>query len=256
MKKYLLFLTVCLFILFQPGCTNKASKKQSAAADVDTQTVADTGFTGIKQFYSKKTLTYEATFKNGVREGLMKSYYPSGKLRQTFWYRNGMKEDTAVWFYEEGNIFRKTPFRRDSMNGIQIQYYKSGAIRAKMSFVNGLRTPWLEEYTSDGRKITDYPTVTIRTKDNYQTNGTYDIYLGLDRKNIKVNFYAGEFVDSLFTPKKLVKINATDFTGFIQLRKSNSQGRGWIGIISEISTSLGNKQLVYNKVTLPYNDLR
>jgi hypothetical protein len=256
MKKNILCLVTIIFILTQPACTNKGSKKQSAVVPADTQIVADTGYTGIKQYFSGRTISYEATFKNGVRNGLMRSFYPSGKLRQTFWYENGMKEDTAVWFYEEGSIFRKTPFRRDSMNGVQIQYYKSGAIRARMKFVDGLRTPWLEEFTSDGRKITDYPAVKVRIKDDYQNNGTFSIYLELDKKNIKVNFYYGEFTDSLFAPKMVKKINTSDFSGLLQLRKSNSPGQGWAGIISEISTSLGNKLIVYNKVQLPYNDLR
>jgi antitoxin component YwqK of YwqJK toxin-antitoxin module len=256
MKKNILFLGIIIFILTQLSCNNKGGKKQSTVVPADTQTVADTGYTGIKQYYSRSTLSYEATFRNGVRQGLMRSFYPGGKVRQTFWYENGMKEDTAVWFYEEGNIFRKTPFKRDSMNGVQIQYYKSGVVRARMNFVNGLRTPWLEEFTNDGKKITDYPVVIVRTKDDYQNNGTYSIYLELDKKNIKVNFYYGEFTDGLFAPKMLKKKNTTDFSGLLQLRKSNSPGQGWAGIISEISTSLGNKLIVYNKVQLPYTDLR
>jgi len=256
MKKNILLFLAAVLILIQPGCTGKSTKKQESVAAADKQSVADTGYTGIKQFYSKSTLTYEATFKNGIREGLMKSYYPSGKVRQTFWYKNGMKEDTAVWFYEEGNIFRKTPFKRDSMNGVQIQYYHSGALRAKMEFVNGLRKPWLEEYTNDGGKVSDYPAVTIKTKDNYQKDGTYNIYLELNKKNIKVNFYSGEYTDGLFAPKTLKKINSSDFTGYIQLKKSSTAGQGSVGIISEFTTALGNKMIVYNKVTLPYNDLR
>jgi hypothetical protein len=256
MKNITILLTTCVVILLSQGCGNKGSSKQSVVNPADTQTVADTGFTGIRQYYSQRFLSYEVTLKNGVRQGLMKTFYPSGKIRQTFWYENGMKEDTAVWFYEEGKIFRKTPFKRDSMNGMQIQYYKSGAIRAKMSFVNGLRTPFLEEFTNDGKKITDYPAVVIKTRDNYLKNGTYSISLELDRKNIKVNFYTGELTDGLFVPKSLKKINSSEFAGFLQLVKAQSQGQNSAGIISEISTQLGNKLIVYNKVALPYNDLR
>jgi antitoxin component YwqK of YwqJK toxin-antitoxin module len=256
MKKGILLLASIVLILTQLSCGNKGGKKQSDVVQADTQTVADTGYTGIKQYFSKSTLSYEATFRNGVREGLMRSFYPNKKVRQTFWYEKGLKEDTAVWFYEEGNIFRKTPFKRDSMNGTQIQYYKSGVVRAKMNFVNGLRTPWIEEFTNDGKKITDYPAVVIRTEDDYQKNGTFSIYVELNKKNVKVNFYYGEFTDGLFAPKLLKKINITDFSGLLQLRKGNAPAQGWAGIISEISTSLGNKLIVYNKVQLPYTDLR
>jgi hypothetical protein len=257
MKNSIQFLFTLVIIISIQSCGSRGGKKQPEVNPADTQSVADTGYTGIKQYYSKSTLTYEATFRNGVREGLMRSFYPDGKVRQTFWYRNGMKEDTAIWFYEEGPIFRKTPFRRDSMNGIQSQYYKSGALRAKMNFVNGLRTPYLEEFTSDGKKIKDYPLVVITIKDDYMKNGNYSIYLALDKKNIKANFYRGEFTEEgLFAPKGLQKLNNSETTGYLQLKKNSSPGQGWVGIISEISTTLGNRQIVYNKLVLPYNDLK
>jgi antitoxin component YwqK of YwqJK toxin-antitoxin module len=186
----------------------------------------------------------------------MKTYYQSGKLRQTFWYVNGLREDTAIWYHEDGAIFRKTPFKRDSMNGVQIQYYKSGKIRAKLDYVDGLRKPYLEEFKEDGKKITDYPQVIVKTKDNYNQDGTYKIDLSLSKPGVKVTFYRGDLVDGLFDPKKVKKISNTETTGSLLLSKSSSQGPGYVGIISEISTTMGNKLLVYNKVTLPYADLK
>jgi hypothetical protein len=238
------------------GCLNKGGKKTGDEPAADTSTVADTGFTGIKQFYSKNFLSYEAEYKNGVRQGLMKTFYPSGKLRQTFWYVNGMREDTAIWYHEDGAIFRKTAFKRDSMNGLQIQYYKSGKIRAKLEYVDGLRKPYLEEFRENGTKVTDYPTVVITPKDEYSLNGTYRINLELNKKEVKVNFYRGDYIDGLFVPKKLIRVNNTETTGSIVLVKGAAGGPGYVGIIAEINTSMGNKMLVYNKVTLPYRDLK
>jgi hypothetical protein len=254
MKKIIAAVIILSILLALEGCSNKGGKKGSDG-DSDSSAVADTGYTGIKQYYSKSSLTYEVTFKNGVRQGIMKTYYPTGKLRQTFWYENGMREDTAVWYYEDGTIFRKTPFKRDSINGTQIQYYKSGKVRAKLGFVDGLRTPFLEEFTSDGKKITDYPSVVVRTDDNYNLNGTFQIFVELDRQGVKSNFYRGDFVDGLFMPKKLKKINSSETTGFIKLEKTGTQGPGYVGIISEIMTSLGNRHLVYKRVELPHKDL-
>jgi hypothetical protein len=257
MKSHLALIPILIIILIISGnCTGKGTSGKKEAGDYDTLSVPDTGYTGIKQYYSKNTLTYEVTFKNSVRHGLMKTFYPDGKLRQTFWYENGMKEDTAIWFYEDGKIFRKTAFKRDSMNGMQIQYYKSGKVKAKLEFENGLRKPYLEEFTMDGKKVTDYPSVIINTTDNYAQNGSYIISVGLSKKDIKANFYQGDYIDGLFAPKKLKKINSSESTGFIKLQKSGSPGQNYVGIIAEISTAMGNKLLVYNKVELPYNDLK
>jgi len=253
-----LFFTILISL---EGCLNKSGQKKNSDTAADTSTVADTGFTGIKQYFSKNFLSYEAEFKNGVRQGLMKTYYPSGKLRQTFWYENGLREDTAVWFHEDGAIFRKTAFKRDSMNGMQIQYYKSGKVRAKLEYVDGLRKPYLEEWKEDGRKITDYPTVVINTKDDYSLNGTYRINLELNKKDVKVTFYRGDYINGLFVPGKLIKLNNkkssdNETTATLLLVKGSGAGPGYVGIIAEINTTMGNKMLVYNKVTLPYSDLK
>jgi len=255
MKKTILLFLGFIPVLYFSGCTDKGQKK-SKEETVEEVSVPDTGYTGIKQYYSGKFLSQEIEFKNGVRHGLMKTfYYPSGKLYQTIQYRNGLKEDTAIWYYEDGKVFRKTPFRRDSMNGVQIQYYRSGRVKAKLEFENGLRKPYLEEFTNDGKKITDYPEVVIKTKDEYKQNGTYKIYLSLNKKNIKVNFYRGGYVNGLFDPKKVAKVNDTDYTGFIQLKKTGTPGQNYVEIIAEISTPLLNKLLVNKKIELPYNDL-
>ena len=256
MKKLIPAILIITILISLEGCLNKGGQKKSDETVTETSNAADTGFTGIRQYFSKNFLSYEATYQNGVRNGIMRTFYPSGKLRQTFWYKNGIREDTAVWYHEDGVVFRKTAFKRDSMNGMQIQYYKSGKVRAKLEYVDGLRKPYLEEFKEDGKKVADYPVVVIKTKDEYSINGTYKINLELNKKDVKVTFYRGDYIDGLFAPKKLVKINNSETTGYLQLAKGTAAVPGYVGIIAEISTSMGNKLLVYNKVTLPYSDLK
>ncbi len=50
--------------------------------------VPDTGYTGIKKYMSGNYVVKEVTFKNGVREGLMKTFYQTGEVRTR---RSGMK---------------------------------------------------------------------------------------------------------------------------------------------------------------------
>ena len=202
-------------------CSNNSGKK-SAKGEGDSGNVtnaADTGYNGITQYFSQGRLVKEVTFKNGIRQGLMKTFDASGKLYQTFWYENGKRQDTAVWFFEDGKIFRKTPFKDDSINGIQIQYYKSGNVRARLGFENGLRTTYLEEFESTGQKISGYPELVIRTSDEYNQNGTFKIVLGLSKKNSRANFYVGELINGLFNPKKCMKVNDSESTGIITLEQ-------------------------------------
>jgi antitoxin component YwqK of YwqJK toxin-antitoxin module len=256
MKSIITFFTICIALLLTSGCLNKGQHEQVTGEDSDTYTVADTGFTGIKQYYSKNLLSAEATYKNGVRQGLMKTYTQDGKLNQTFWYENNLREDTAVWYYENGRPFRKTPFKNDTMNGTQIQYYRNGMVRARLKFEKGLRIPYLEEFSSDGKKITAYPELVVRTRDDYQKNGTYTIYLGLNQSGVKANYYRGDYINGLFNPKKLTRINSSETTGVITLNRTGQKGTGYVHVIAEISTRLGNRYLVDKRIDLPYNDLK
>src|ERR1035437_1613016 len=111
-----LFLILAVFLI--TGCHGKGPAKKELQAVADSVTVPDTGYTGISQYMSGKTLYKEVTFKNGVREGLMKSFYQTGEVRQTFIYKNGLREDSSIWFYQEGQPFRSTPYKNDTIDGI------------------------------------------------------------------------------------------------------------------------------------------
>ena len=258
MKTNTILLIIIILLTLNAGCVNKGNKKSAPENKnpAATSTIADTGFTGIKRYYSHELLAREVTFKNGVIQGLMKTYLSDGKLYQTFWYRNGVREDTAKWYFDDGKVFRTTPFKNDSMNGIQTQYYRNGKIRAKLNFVNGARTPYLEEFLSDGTKITSYPDLVVKTKDEYKQNGTFKIWLDLTDRKVKATYYRGEYINGLFYPKKYTKLNSSETTGYLELKKSGIPKSNDVGVIAEISTQLGNKYLLYKKLDLPYNDLK
>ena len=86
MKTFSYSIIIILALLLIGSCGGKSGIKKDLQSGNDTTSVADTGYTGIKQYMSGQYLVKEVTFKNGVREGLMKSFYMSGRLRQTFWY--------------------------------------------------------------------------------------------------------------------------------------------------------------------------
>jgi hypothetical protein len=257
MKTKIILLFILVLITFSPGCLNNTKKKASSENinPVDTTTVADTGFTGIKKYFSKERLVKDVTFKNGVRHGLMKTYSIDGVLYQTFWYENGKIQDTAKMYFPDGRVFRKTPFKDDSAHGVQTQYYGSGKVRARINFVNGSRTPELEEFDGNGKKITGYPDLVVRIKDDYNTNGSYKIYLELTKKNVKATYYKGEYINGLFNSKKYKNINSSETTGYIELRKSAEPGKNYVGVIAEILTPLGNRYLVFKKIDIPYSNL-
>src|SRR5450759_2155860 len=173
MKKISVSIVIIFSMLFIFGCTGKGTSKKETKAAIDTVTVPDTGYTGIKQYMSGQLKIKEVTFKNGIREGLMKSFYQDGIMRQSFWYEKGLREDSAKWYYEGGQVFRATPYKHDTVDGTQKQYYRNGRLKANLIFKKGLRTQNLEEFTTDGKLITGYPSLVVNIRDEYKTKGIY-----------------------------------------------------------------------------------
>jgi antitoxin component YwqK of YwqJK toxin-antitoxin module len=254
MKNNTTLFVIIILLTLNAGCQTKTKNKSLSGKEKIEAAVAEAD--SLVRSYSGSWLVKEVPYKNGKRQGLMKTYNTTGTLYQTFWYENGLRQDTAKLYFEDGKVFRTTPFKDDTAHGIQTQYYKSGAVKAKLNFVNGLRTPYLEEFDAAGKKIENYPDLVIRTKDEYSQNGTFKIYLELTNKDTKANYYRGEYIDGLFNPKKCIKINSSETAGYLELSKSANSGSNSVGIIAEILTTFGNRYLVYKKIDLPYNNLK
>jgi antitoxin component YwqK of YwqJK toxin-antitoxin module len=255
MNKHSLSFILIISLLLFAGCNNKKQQKKVNKANPETTAEPDTGFTGIKQYKSRNLLIKEVTFKNGVRDGLMKSFYMGGQLYQTFWYENGLKEDSARWYYLEGQLFRTTPYKHDTVNGIQKQFYRDGKLKAKIGYSKGMRTMFFQEFTPEGKLVGQYPEITVAIQDNYKNNGTYTINLGLNDKNTKVKFFCGGIIDERFDTTKCKYIKPINEKSFVILKKSNKQGPDHLDIVASITTLFGNKYLEYKKIDLPYNDL-
>jgi hypothetical protein len=248
-------LLMILTISFIISCTGKGPGKKELQPITDSISVHDTGYTGIKQYMSGKTLVKEVTFKNGVREGLMKSFYQTGEVRQTFWYEKGLREDSSLWYYQEGQKFRATPYKRDTIDGIQKQFYRNGRLRAKLGYSKGLRTTFFQEFTPEGKIISGYPALIVSVADNYNTNGTYKISLALSDKATGVRYWRGELLNGLFDTAHCKRINTFRGIGSLDLKKTGSRKASYVGVIAEILTNFGNNYLAYKKIELPYDDL-
>jgi hypothetical protein len=251
MKK-LSYLSVVFLILFAAtGCTGKGSGKKVS----ETSTVPDTGFTGIKRYTSRNYLIKEVTFKNGVRQGLMKTFYQDGLLRQTFWYENNLREDSSCWYYPNGKLFRTTPYKHDTIDGIQKQFYGSGDIKAKIGYRKGFRTEFFQEFEKNGKLFRDYPEVVVGLIDEYKSKGVYHIMLSLSDKSKKVKFYRGDFTDGRFDTTMVKSIKTIDGKAVLDLKITGSPKPDSVNIIIEISTLYSNRYLISKKISLPYNDL-
>ena len=229
---------------------------QNESITSDEPAVADTGFTGIRNYFSGGgILTYDVTLKNGVRHGLMRSYYKEGQVRLTYWYENGLREDSAKWYHPDGQLFRSTPYVRDTIHGIQVQYFRNGRVKAKLGYEKGHRTFFFEEYMANGKLMKDYPDVIVTTKDNYNSNGSYNISLKLSNASKDVNYFQGDFSKGVYDTAAVAPIKTVNGVGDLTLRKSSSQTKPYVEILASILTGYGNRYLLVKRIDLPYIDL-
>lgn len=258
MKRYISIILILSGLLLITACTGKGSlrKESKPGSETDTTAVPDTGYTGIKKYYSGKLLVKEVTFKNGVRDGEMKTYYQGGQLYQTFWYKNGLREDSARWYYLEGQVFRSTPYKHDTVDGIQKQYYRNGKLKAKIYYVKGKRSPLLEEYTLERKLVGNYPDINYTINDNYKAGGKVRINLELTDKQKKVRFYRGEFTNGVFDSVKCIRLKPIGGKNFLDLKKTGTPQKDYVGVIAVILTDFGNNFISYKKIDLPYQDLK
>jgi hypothetical protein len=251
MKTFSGILFTTLAILILSGCIGKNRAKLETGAESDTIPVPDS----VVKYFSKDLLLKEVSFRNGVRNGLTKTYYPGGQLYQTFWYVDDLKEDSAKWFYTEGQLFRATPYNHDTIDGIQKQYFRTGELRAKIRYKKGFRTLEFEEFTREGKVIKNYPEIVINLKDTYKTDGRYTLNLELSDKSTRVKFYAGVFTDEIFDTTAIKPIRTIEGKATLVLSKTGLPKGGNLGIIAEFTTPYSNRHFLIKNIELLYNDL-
>lgn len=255
MKLHYSSLLLILALVLNPGCKGKDGSGKTSGTGNDTTSVSDTGFTGIKQYMSGGHVAMETNFRNGVKHGITKTFYASGRLRGTLLYENGLREDSAKWYFEEGQIFRTTPYKSDTVDGIQKQYFRNGKLKAIIGYKKGLRTFEFEEYDNQGKKVVGYPELIVSTKDQYNANGIYSISLSLSDKSAKVKYFRGDFGNGLFDSTRCEKIKIINGAGTLDLKKTGTSQKGTVEVLASILTFYGNNYLLTKKIELPYKDL-
>ena len=217
--------------------------------------VPDTGYTGVKNYIRDDIKVKESTFKNGIREGMTRTFYKGGALEQEIPYSCDKKNGEAKWYYPDGKLFRTTPYLNDTIHGEQIQYYKSGRVKARLGYTDGKRMPGIEEYTMDGVKVTDYPDIRFRVNDRYAERGLYKIFIEMTDMAENVKYYRGDYVNGLVDLDSLVPLLQTATTGYLDLQKTPGHQADSVVAVASYLTPFGNRLYYRLAIPLPYKDL-
>lgn len=250
--RQLTILTIAFMVLLMSACgggTGQEGGRKRAGHE------PDTGYTGVRNYIRDNIKLREVTFKNGLREGMTRTYYKGGALEQEIPYSGDKKNGEAKWYYPDGKLFRTTPYTNDTIHGEQIQYYKSGRVKARLSYRDGKRSPGIEEYMMSGEKVTNYPEIGYRVNDRYEERGLYKIFVEFSDMAENVKYYRGDYVDGLVDMDSLTLLLQTATTGYLDLQKTPGHHADSVVVIGSYLTQFGNRLYYRLPVPLPYKDL-
>lgn len=92
---------------------------------------------------------------NGQRQGLWKEYYANGKLKAQGAYLNDLRNGEWEFYYANGSIEQKGEYNDAGKPvGKWLWYYSNGALLREENFRNGLLDGVTTEYDLDGKIIT------------------------------------------------------------------------------------------------------
>jgi len=71
-----------------------------------------------------------------------------------------------------------------------------------------------------------------------------------------VKFYRGDPAGEVIDTSKYDLLNTDYGKAFIDLKKSGTPQKEYVGVVAEILTDFGNKYFTSEKIKLPYKDLK
>lgn len=118
----------------------------------------------------------EVTFKDGVRHGPAKAYYPDGKIWKSNNYADGKLDGEAFIYFRNGKPKRASGYFKGIRDGNYTEYFKSGNPKLETSFDKG--KPLLTYKDRDYKgELKPYPKITYSEHETMAEAGRKIVYL-------------------------------------------------------------------------------
>lgn len=184
---------VALVVLFL--LANCSSEDNSKKKEKDKTPVKD-GV--VRTHYPNGKVKTEVTVQNGKRNGKALEYYADGRKMLEINYVDGKNSGLTTRYYQNGNVFEETMYENGKMHGIRKKYRENGKLSTEASYHYGQPCAGLKEYLVDGKPKTNYPTIVIQPIDRILKDGKYILRLSMSDNSKGVKFYRGELSNNCF----------------------------------------------------------
>lgn len=104
----------------------------------------------LKTYFPSGKVDAEINYANGVRDGKYRLYYESGALRSSGVYQNGKINGNLTSYYEDGTLQAETQVSDGLWDGTRRTYYHDGTLKSEEEFSQGLKNGEQKFYFEDG----------------------------------------------------------------------------------------------------------
>ncbi len=146
--------------------------------------------------------------------GMLKIYFPSGKVEAEIYYANGMRDGKYKIYYESGALRSAGVYLGGKANGRLTNYYEDGTLESEIQVANGL---W------DGVRRTYYQDGTMQSEENFsqgKKNGGQQFYDKKGNLILRVVYDMGNPISGYCLTSRGQRM---DFTATIQEFKETGQ---------------------------------
>ncbi len=106
---------------------------------------------GKWQFFSGDQVVSEETFTDGVKDGISRTYYPTGELLEESEWQKGQQTGSYRVFFPNGKPYMQCKYSNGKRNGLCLSYYQNGRVEMEAYYLNNLRHNDWKFYDEDGK---------------------------------------------------------------------------------------------------------
>lgn len=162
---------------------------------------------GVVRGYTESgKLRVEVAYKGGKRNGLARNYYENGKVSLEINYVNDKREGLASWFYKSGKLYQTTEYKNNQKHGLQKKHEENGDRISEARFEQDKPCTGLKEFLSDGKIKKKYPRIRITPIDRLKEQGLYVLAITLTDRNNSVKYFRGKLTPTGCLSNRIVPI--------------------------------------------------
>jgi len=100
--------------------------------------------------------SYIISYRDGKENGVFKTFYPNGKLRELRFFVNGWKEGEHKGWYEDGARAYVYMFKNDMFEGVVKEWSPQGHLFRDMNYEKGMEKGSQKIYYANGKIKSNY----------------------------------------------------------------------------------------------------